>query len=292
MSCHDNFNGSDDSFEVPCSDWPKCQRQCRDDVHECTFMYQAIDVQSQNCGKAIPSLTGDCRCPSTASHNAVLCTSSFSHAPCCTAASLENSYAPSFKNSNFPSSANVDQADRSRLYPLNTNATDVNNTPPIIIYSRFQKENPAEVNGKRIEVVKSSKKRGRPCTYLKYLKCDQFECDAHDKRGASNILYQFLLKELRTQQTHIKWENEQEGKFKFVDTTECSRRWGQMKKIANMNFEKLSRAMRYYYRDGLMCKVKGLRLVYQINWEVVPKEYWPQAPQLFQRLLDCRVKKM
>jgi len=57
-------------------------------------------------------------------------------------------------------------------------------------------------------------------------------------------LWKFLIEELRKDQAHIKWEDEDKGTFKFVDTTECSRRWGQMKKKEDMNFEKLSRGIR------------------------------------------------
>jgi len=63
--------------------------------------------------------------------------------------------------------------------------------------------------------------------------------------GPKNILlWKFLLEELRRSRTHIRWEDELEGTFKFVDTTETSRRWGEKKKKEDMNFEKLSRGIR------------------------------------------------
>lgn len=43
----------------------------------------------------------------------------------------------------------------------------------------------------------------------------------------------------------IKWVNKSEGTFRFMDTVEVSRRWGQKKQKADMNFEKLSRGIRY-----------------------------------------------
>lgn len=134
-------------------------------------------------------------------------------------------------------------------------------------------------------------RRGRPVTYMKpghyYSDSDNMGSDEDERvtstspprcrRGAKNILlWKFLLKELRNPEvTHVKWENEHEGTFKFVDTTECSRLWGEMKKKSDMNFEKLSRGIRHYYRDGLMSRKDGIRLVYKFNWERVPRQFRP-----------------
>lgn len=139
------------------------------------------------------------------------------------------------------------------------------------------------------ECKKVQNRRGRPVTYNKpgchfsdSDHSDEDERNAQSKgcrRGAKNILlWKFLLGELRKpNNNHIKWENEREGIFKFVDTAECSRLWGQMKKKEDMNFEKLSRGIRHYYRAGLMSRRAGIRLVYKFNWECVPRAYWPRV---------------
>ena len=64
--------------------------------------------------------------------------------------------------------------------------------------------------------------------------------------GAKNILlWKFLLAELSAPNTPwIKWVNKTEGTFRFMDTVEVSKRWGQKKQKADMNFEKLSRGIR------------------------------------------------
>jgi hypothetical protein len=65
------------------------------------------------------------------------------------------------------------------------------------------------------------------------------------KTGAKNILlWKFLLAELSGNAGYIKWVNMHEGTFRFMDTVEVSRRWGQKKQKTDMNFEKLSRGIR------------------------------------------------
>ncbi|OWF55665.1 protein C-ets-2-like [Mizuhopecten yessoensis] len=95
------------------------------------------------------------------------------------------------------------------------------------------------------------------------------------KRGAKNILlWKFLLDELAdVHQKHIRWISCKEGTFRFVDTAEISKMWGAKKRKNDMNFEKLSRGIRHYYKSGFMRREDGTRLVYKFNWKKVPKEY-------------------
>uniref|UniRef100_A0A183AG95 ETS domain-containing protein n=1 Tax=Echinostoma caproni TaxID=27848 RepID=A0A183AG95_9TREM len=41
----------------------------------------------------------------------------------------------------------------------------------------------------------------------------------------------------------------------LVDPDEVARRWGERKSKPNMNYDKLSRALRYYYDKNIMSKV-------------------------------------
>lgn len=94
------------------------------------------------------------------------------------------------------------------------------------------------------------------------------------KRGAKNILlWKFLLEQLLKGPGLIRWIDQRCGTFRFVDTIEISRLWGEKKRKSDMNFEKLSRAIRHYYRSGFMSRCEGTRLVYKINWRMVPKEW-------------------
>ena len=51
--------------------------------------------------------------------------------------------------------------------------------------------------------------------------------------------------------------------FKLIDPEEVARRWGIQKNRPAMNYDKLSRSLRYYYEKGIMQKVAGERYVYR-----------------------------
>jgi len=45
-----------------------------------------------------------------------------------------------------------------------------------------------------------------------------------------------------------------------------ARRWGERKSKPNMNYDKLSRALRYYYDKNIMTKVHGKRYAYKFDF--------------------------
>ena len=49
---------------------------------------------------------------------------------------------------------------------------------------------------------------------------------------------------------------------------EVARRWGERKSKPNMNYDKLSRALRYYYDKNIMTKVHGKRYAYKFDFQV------------------------
>ncbi|CAL8335362.1 unnamed protein product [Merluccius merluccius] len=71
----------------------------------------------------------------------------------------------------------------------------------------------------------------------------------------------------------MKWEDRREGVFKFLKSEAVAHLWGQKKKNSSMTYEKLSRAMRYYYKREILERVDGRRLVYKFGknsngWQV------------------------
>lgn len=56
-----------------------------------------------------------------------------------------------------------------------------------------------------------------------------------------------------------------EGEFKLIDPEMVAQMWGERKNKPKMNYEKLSRALRYYYHDGMIAKVHGRRFVYKFE---------------------------
>lgn len=68
------------------------------------------------------------------------------------------------------------------------------------------------------------------------------------KARRSEKLWQFLINLLTDKRfcPHlIRWENFQEGTFKFIKTDQVAQLWGNRKKNTKMNYEKFSRAMRF-----------------------------------------------
>lgn len=90
----------------------------------------------------------------------------------------------------------------------------------------------------------------------------------HRSHSSSSIqLWQFL-KELLAQPhlygTSIRWLERSGGVFKIEDSVRVARLWGQRKNRPAMNYDKLSRSIRQYYKKGIMKKTeRAQRLVYQ-----------------------------
>ncbi|XP_057364479.1 ETS-like protein pointed [Daphnia carinata] len=77
-------------------------------------------------------------------------------------------------------------------------------------------------------------------------------------------LWQFLLELLtdKSCQSFISWTGDG-WEFKLSDPDEVARRWGIRKNKPKMNYEKLSRGLRYYYDKNIIHKTAGKRYVYR-----------------------------
>ncbi|XP_029791447.1 ETS domain-containing protein Elk-4 [Suricata suricatta] len=77
-------------------------------------------------------------------------------------------------------------------------------------------------------------------------------------------LWQFLLQLLQEPQNKhmISWTSN-DGEFKLLQAEEVARLWGIRKNKPNMNYDKLSRALRYYYVKNIIKKVNGQKFVYK-----------------------------
>nr|XP_032658456.1 protein FEV-like [Chelonoidis abingdonii] len=98
--------------------------------------------------------------------------------------------------------------------------------------------------------------------------------------GSGQIqLWQFLLELLsdRANLNCIAWEGTN-GEFKLIDPDEVARRWGERKSKPNMNYDKLSRALRYYYDKSIMTKVHGKRYAYKFDFQGLAQVCQPAAP--------------
>ncbi|XP_013177343.1 PREDICTED: DNA-binding protein Ets97D-like isoform X2 [Papilio xuthus] len=77
-------------------------------------------------------------------------------------------------------------------------------------------------------------------------------------------LWQFLLELLTSAEYFdvIRWHGT-EGEFKLLEPERVAWLWGARKHKPAMNYEKLSRALRYYYDGDMIAKVAGKRFVYK-----------------------------
>ncbi|XP_011180978.2 DNA-binding protein D-ETS-4 isoform X1 [Zeugodacus cucurbitae] len=88
------------------------------------------------------------------------------------------------------------------------------------------------------------------------------------RSGGSHIhLWQFLkelLAEPHAHGTAIRWIDRNRGIFKIEDSVRVAKLWGGRKNRPAMNYDKLSRSIRQYYKKGIMKKTeRSQRLVYQ-----------------------------
>ncbi|XP_033825910.1 SAM pointed domain-containing Ets transcription factor-like [Periophthalmus magnuspinnatus] len=80
-------------------------------------------------------------------------------------------------------------------------------------------------------------------------------------------LWQFLRELLLRPNNYsrcIRWLNKEKGIFKIEDSAHVARLWGMRKNRPAMNYDKLSRSIRQYYKKGIIRKPDvSRRLVYQ-----------------------------
>ena len=104
---------------------------------------------------------------------------------------------------------------------------------------------------------KQSGRRGRPR-----------KKNQRSKYKVNGKLWEFirdLLLNETTNPSFIRWERREDGVFKFVQSDKVAKMWGERKQNPKMTYEKLSRAMRYYYKSRVLLPVFGRRLVYKFG---------------------------
>lgn len=84
-----------------------------------------------------------------------------------------------------------------------------------------------------------------------------------DGRLLWDFLQQLLNDPNQRYTNYIAWKNRETGVFKIVDPAGLAKLWGIQKNHLSMNYDKMSRALRYYYRVNILRKVQGERHCYQ-----------------------------
>ncbi|KAF7209917.1 transcription factor ETV7 isoform X2 [Nothobranchius furzeri] len=76
-----------------------------------------------------------------------------------------------------------------------------------------------------------------------------------------DYVYQLLCDE--RYQDYIRWEDPDSHVFRVVDPNGLARLWGNHKNRDNMTYEKMSRALRHYYKLNVIKKERGQRLLFR-----------------------------
>ncbi|XP_062364518.1 protein C-ets-1 isoform X4 [Cinclus cinclus] len=113
-------------------------------------------------------------------------------------------------------------------------------------------------------------------------------CMGRASRGSGPIqLWQFLLELLtdKSCQSFISWTGDG-WEFKLSDPDEVARRWGKRKNKPKMNYEKLSRGLRYYYDKNIIHKTAGKRYVYRFVCDL--QSLLGYTPEELHAMLDVK----
>ncbi|XP_056639041.1 DNA-binding protein Ets97D isoform X2 [Diorhabda carinulata] len=131
-----------------------------------------------------------------------------------------------------------------------------------------KEESTKRIIPKIVKVNKGSKKDLKIMNYstnVRYF--DPASYAAGNNKSGNNgqiQLWQFLLELLTTREykSIIQWIGK-EGEFRLNHPEVVAHLWGERKNKPMMNYEKLSRALRYYYDGDMISKVHGKRFVYK-----------------------------
>ena len=79
----------------------------------------------------------------------------------------------------------------------------------------------------------------------------------------------------------IEWTNREIGEFRLIKTAVIAELWGQSKNRTCMTYEKMARAMRYYYKMNILEKVPHKRLHFRFGERILAKVLHPTASKIF-----------
>ncbi|XP_049522081.1 ets DNA-binding protein pokkuri-like isoform X2 [Dermacentor silvarum] len=115
--------------------------------------------------------------------------------------------------------------------------------------------------------------------------------DAPGDKMSVRLLWDFLQQLLNDPEQKyrycITWKDQAKGVFKITDPHRLAKLWGMQKNHLNMNFDKMSRAMRYYYRVKILQKEPGERLCYRFLRPPTELRYCKQRSLLERTVSDA-----
>ncbi|XP_067366533.1 fli-1 proto-oncogene, ETS transcription factor-related sequence isoform X4 [Channa argus] len=232
------------------------------------MLFQSLD------GKALCKMSKDDMMRLTSAYNADIL---LSHLNYLRQSSPTFSYPPTPTSTTPPqqprlqvkAESGFDEISRRNSWPTNTMSTVPKGSSMEHQHSTRVTE-PTQRIGQEGQALSSSKNRtGKQSPYK------LSDPSAHRPVGSGQIqLWQFLLELLSdsSNASIITWEGTN-GEFKMTDPDEVAKRWGERKSKPNMNYDKLSRALRYYYDKNIMTKVHGKRYAYKFDFHGISQAH-------------------
>ncbi|ESO83336.1 hypothetical protein LOTGIDRAFT_222728 [Lottia gigantea] len=139
-------------------------------------------------------------------------------------------------------------------------------------FVKYVPSDPNDVFWTHLELLRKCKFVGRLKTVAKHPRSRSPRITGDERLSPGNRtgnngqiqLWQFLLEQLTDKDSRniISWVGD-EGEFKLIHPEMVAQLWGRRKNKPTMNYEKLSRALRYYYDGDMIAKVHGKRFVYK-----------------------------
>ncbi|XP_056292838.1 ETS-related transcription factor Elf-3 isoform X2 [Pseudoliparis swirei] len=165
-------------------------------------------------------------------------------------------------DSEYSSSSNSGTSDSSGL---DTQESGSGESDPEFSYPLISKANIKTEKGES----RLKRPRGRPPKVSREHGGCMFDAPKKNKHAPRGTHLWEFIRDILTHpdrnQGLMKWEDRREGVFKFLKSEAVAQMWGQKKKNSSMTYEKLSRAMRYYYKREILERVDGRRLVYKFG---------------------------
>ncbi|XP_066559807.1 transcription factor ETV7 isoform X2 [Amia ocellicauda] len=93
----------------------------------------------------------------------------------------------------------------------------------------------------------------------------QLHNEANGKIADCRLLWDYVYQLLSDNryEPYIRWEEREAMVFRVVDPNGLARLWGNHKNRANMTYEKMSRALRHYYKLNIIKKEPGQKLLFR-----------------------------
>ncbi|NXI38840.1 ETV7 factor, partial [Galbula dea] len=104
------------------------------------------------------------------------------------------------------------------------------------------------------------------------------------KIAGCRLLWDFVYQLLSDSryEPYIKWEDKEAKVFRVVDSNGLAQLWGSHKNRLNMTYEKMSRALRHYYKLNIIKKEPGQKLLFRFL--KIPGEVIQEKPSKLEQL--------